>query len=140
MSNGMSDREMLIAIFDKVVEIDKRVDNLETVRLDLTNEIKAVRLDLTNEIAAVRSDLTKEIETVRSDLTNEIAAVKTDVLKIGLSIENEIKPNIQLLAETIIPVAKRYETESNKIESMETDIKLLKKVVAEHSERLNKLA
>ena len=30
MPNEMTDREIMLAIFDKVVEIDKRVENLET--------------------------------------------------------------------------------------------------------------
>lgn len=30
MNNNMTDREIMLAIFDKVVEIDKRVENLET--------------------------------------------------------------------------------------------------------------
>lgn len=54
--------------------------------------------------------------------------------------ENMIKPNIRLLAENYVPAAKRFERTSTRIESMETDIELLKKVLQDHSEKINHIA
>lgn len=51
MSNEMTDREILIAIFDKVVEIDNRVDNLETKVDNLEIQQKQTQSLLENNIA-----------------------------------------------------------------------------------------
>ena len=55
-------------------------------------------------------------------------------------IENDIKPQIQLLAENYVPAAKRFEKASAQIESMQADIEIMKKVIAEHSEKLQKIS
>lgn len=51
-----------------------------------------------------------------------------------------MKPNIKLLAENYIPSAKRYDLATNKLEMLENDVRLLKQVVTEHSEKLQKIS
>ena len=46
---------------------------------------------------------------------------------------------IALLAENYVPASKQYGREVNKIEAVQNDIELLKKVVIEHSEKLQRL-
>lgn len=60
--------------------------------------------------------------------------------KVSIILENEIRPNIKLLAENYLPAAKRYEKALLETESMKVDIELLKKVVTEHSEKLQKIS
>ena len=45
---------------------------------------------------------------------------------------------IQLLSENYVPAAKRYEKASAQIEAMQADIEVMKKVITEHSEKLQK--
>jgi len=45
-----------------------------------------------------------------------------------------------LLAENYLPAAKRYEKATAQIEAMQADIDIMKKVITEHSEKLQKLA
>jgi len=59
--------------------------------------------------------------------------------KVEVVLESEIKPNIKLLAENYIPAASRYERATNEFENMRNDVELLKKVVSEHSEKLQKI-
>ena len=58
----------------------------------------------------------------------------------NIVLENEIRLDIKLLAENYLPAAKRYEKATLETESMKADIELLKKVVAEHSEKLKKIS
>ena len=48
--------------------------------------------------------------------------------------------NIQLLAENYVPAAKKYEKAVPEIQAMQVDIEIMKKVIAEHSEKLQRLA
>ncbi|HHX11422.1 MAG TPA: hypothetical protein GX731_01270 [Clostridiales bacterium] len=60
--------------------------------------------------------------------------------KVSIILENEIRPDIKLLAENYLPAAKRYEKALLETENMKADIELLKKVVTEHSEKLQKIS
>lgn len=73
-------------------------------------------------------------------LKNELQPMKDDIQNIKLKIENVIEPNIQLLAENYVPAAKKYEKETEKIAALQVDVELLKKVVEEHSVKLQKIS
>ena len=55
-------------------------------------------------------------------------------------IENEIQHNINILAENYVPAAKRYEKTTAQLEAMQADIDIMKKVITEHSEKLQKIS
>lgn len=73
-------------------------------------------------------------------LKSALQPIKDDIRDIKLDIENDIKPQIQLLAENYVPAAKRFEKASAQIESMQADIEIMKKVITEHSEKLQKIS
>ncbi len=117
------------------------------LRSELKSEIQSVRSGLGAEIQSVRSDLGAEIQSVRSDLGAEIQSVRGDlhlldgrVRKIELTLENEITPQIQLLVENVLPAAKKFEKAAEQLDSLQSDMDMVKKAVAEHSEKLAKLA
>lgn len=70
----------------------------------------------------------------------KLKPIKDEQTRINLIIENEINHNINMLVENYVPVAKRYERASAQIEAIQSDVDLLKKVVAEHSEKLQKIS
>ena len=79
-------------------------------------------------------------------LRNEIQPIKdtlqetrNELHDFRLYVENEIEPKIQLLAENYVPAAKRYEKAMPEIDEVKRDLDILKKVVAEHSEKLQKI-
>lgn len=82
------------------------------------------------------SKLSARIEPLKVD----IQEIKNDILSMKLDIENDIKSDIKLLAENYVPVARKYEKATAKIEAMQSDIDLMKKVIREHSERLQKIS
>ncbi len=76
------------------------------------------------------------------NLTNEDLLAISELLasKLKLNRENVIMPQIQILAENYLPAAKRYEKSVSQIDTMQTDINMLKHVVSEHSKQLQNLA
>ena len=87
-----------------------------------------------NELLFAMSDL------LDKKLDARLRPLQDDIRGIKLDIENVIKPQIQLLAENYVPAAKRYEKASAEIQSLKADVEIIKKVVAEHSKELQKLA
>lgn len=73
-------------------------------------------------------------------MDKKLEPIKSELNKINLTLENEIRPDIKLLAENYLPAAKRYENTNNEIDAMKTDIDILKKVVTEHSEKLQRIS
>ena len=82
-----------------------------------------------NDLSAISQLLESQFQTIRDDMKD----IKSDI-------ENSIKPQIQLLAENYIPAAKRFETASAQIETMQADTDILKEVVTEHSKKLQKIS
>lgn len=76
------------------------------------------------------------------NLTNEDLLAISELLasKLKLNRENVIMPQIRILAENYLPAAKRYEKSVSQIETMQTDINMLKHVVSKHSKQLQNLA
>lgn len=77
---------------------------------------------------------------IKSELQAELQPLKDDIRDIKLHLENITDKNIQLLAENYLPAAKRYEKATAQIESMQADIEVMKSVIREHSEKLQKIS
>lgn len=73
-------------------------------------------------------------------LDAKLEPLQNDIQNIKLDIENDIKPQLRLLAENYVPAAKRYEHEAAKISALEADVEIMKKVISRHSEKLQQLA
>ncbi|WP_027294283.1 MULTISPECIES: hypothetical protein [Robinsoniella] len=87
-------------------------------------------------LLAISNIIDKKIEPLKKD----IEEIKQEQTRINIIIENDIKRDIKMLAENYLPAAKRFDSESDKIEALESDVSLLKKVVTEHSEKLQKIS
>ncbi len=98
------------------------------------------------DVSGLKEDVSGLKEDV-SGLKEDVSGLKEDVsrldarqTKMELIIENEIQPDIKLLVENYLPAANRYSEQADKIEAMQTDIALMKSVIREHSEILQRAA
>ncbi len=93
---------------------------------------------LTNEdLLAISQLLDVKLD---SKLKVELQPLKDDIRDIKLHLENVTDQNIQLLVENYVPAAKRYEEAVPAIQAMQADIDIMKKVIADHSEKLKKIS
>ncbi len=87
--------------------------------------------------------LKDEVYTLKDEvhtLKDEVYTLKDNFHALKLHIENVTDKNIAILAENYVPVAIRYEKAVPKIEAMEADIDIIKKVITDHSQKLRALA
>ena len=73
-------------------------------------------------------------------LDKKLNPVNDRLKKIELTQENNILPRLQNIEACYTSTFNRYQTGIEQIEAMQADIDVMKKVIAEHSEKLQKLA
>ncbi len=94
-----------------------------------------------NELLLAISDIMdKKLKAELEPIKQDIVQIKHEQKRINIIIETEIRDDIKILAENYLPSAKRYEKATSKIESMQSDIDVIKKVVQEHTEKLQKIS
>ena len=87
---------------------------------------------ITTDVKSIRDDM-KLIHSDNQDLKNQIAQIE-------LRLENITDDRIKFLAENYMPAAKKYEKVTARIETMQADIDVMKNVIREHSEKLQKIS
>ncbi len=128
--------EKLPTMEEEIHALNQHVEKLPTME----EEIRALnqhveKLPSMEEIRA----LNQHVEKLPS-MEHEICALREEIHDLKLHIENETDKNIRLLAENYVPAAKRYEAAIPKLEIIESDIDIMKKVITEHSKKLRALA
>ncbi|MEH2951791.1 hypothetical protein VV089_02175 [Candidatus Merdisoma sp. JLR.KK011] len=91
-------------------------------------------------LLAISEIIEKKIKAEVEPLKLDIQQIKDEQTRINLIIENEICTDIKLLLQNYLPAAKRYEKATAKIESMQSDINVMKSGIREHSEKLQKIS
>lgn len=73
-------------------------------------------------------------------LKNDLQTVKDEVHQIKLYQENVILPRLSTIESCYTDTYNRYKNYAEKMEAAFADIDIMKKVIAEHSEKLQKMA
>ena len=73
-------------------------------------------------------------------MDKKLKPVNDHLKKIELTQENDILPRIQNIESCYTSTYNRYQSGIDQIDAMQNDIDIIKKVVTEHSEKLQKLA
>lgn len=91
-----------------------------------------------NELLLAISDI---IDKKNKPIENELKAVRRELqaLKVDL-IENTVIPRLSNIEQHYVSTSERYINDIDKIESMQIDIDNIKKVLREHSDKLNNIA
>ncbi len=145
----MSSQELLLALSEmmdqKLQPIRADIAELKVDVAELKEELKAVKADIV-ELKADVAGLKEELKAVKADivglkrdaaeLKKVLELVKIDIRDARLCVEMNIEPQIRLLAENYVPSAKKYEKEAAQIGQLWVEIDILKKVVSEHSQKL----
>lgn len=71
---------------------------------------------------------------------SNLAPIENRLAKIELTLENNIIPRLQNIESCYTSTYERYINYADKMESVFADIELIKKVIAEHSEKLQKIS
>ncbi len=94
-----------------------------------------------NELLLAISDMMDtKLKSELQPLKNDLQSIKDEVHHIKLYQENVILPRLNTIESCYTDTYDRYKDYADKMDAAFADIELLKKVVTEHSEKLQKLA
>ena len=124
----MTDNELLLAISSM---IDPLREDFNSMKEDL-NSMKEDLNSMKKDLNSVKNDL----NSVKEDMQE----TKERVKKVELTLENKVLPRLNTIEACYISTFNRYKEHVETYDSMKQDIYIIKKVVAEHSEKLQKLA
>ena len=91
-------------------------------------------------LLAISEMMDTKLKSELQPLKNDIQNVKSEVHQIKLYQENVILPRLSTIETCYTDTYNRYKDYADKMDAAFADIELLKKVVTEHSEKLQKLA
>lgn len=118
----MTDNELLLAISEMMDrKLKAEIQPIKNEMQDVRNEIQGIR----NEIQGVR---------------NEMQGMKSEIHQIKLFQENVITPRLDTIESCYLDTFRRYRDNADRMDAAFQDIDLLKKVVTEHSGKLQKIS
>ena len=91
-------------------------------------------------MALTNEDLLAISQLLDNKLKSNLAPIENRLTNIELTLENNILPRLQNIESCYTSTYKRYQSGANQIEAMQMDIEVMKKVIAEHREKIQKLA
>ncbi len=120
----MSDNELLLAI-----------SNIVSSQIEpLKQDIKSIKQDMQSTKQDIQSTK-QDIQSTKQD----IQFTKQDIQFTKILIENDILPRLQNIEACYTSTYNRYANGIEKLDAVIQDIDILKKVVTEHGEKLQKI-
>ena len=141
----MGNNELLLAISDmmdqKLEYINVRMDTMEN---RLSEDIRAVETRLDAKIDAVEEKLTTKIDVVEHELTTKIDVVqkelKDSIRATNVNMENVLIPRMKHIEQCYLSASERYINETGRIDGLVFDVQVIKSIVQNHSEQLQKIS
>ena len=91
-------------------------------------------------LLAISEMIDVKLKSELQPLKNDLQTLKDEVHQIKLYQENVILPRLNTIESCYTNTYNRYKNYAEKMEAAFADIEIMKKVIAEHSEKLQKLA
>lgn len=145
----MTDNELLQSISNLM---DKKLEPIYNEIINLKNDMEGVKQDITDvkqdiadvkqNITGVKQDITilkQDMKSVKKELTEFKEETKAEFNKIYIIIENEIRKNINILAENYLAAARRYEKACDQFNIIQIQVDVIDKVVTKHSGEIQQL-
>lgn len=95
-------------------------------------------ITIESDVREMLEAILQGMDSIEKRITSEMEALRQDFNRVNLTMENEIKPNIQLLAEGFARLPDFHKMESN-VENIKLDVDTIKDVVTQQSKDISNL-
>ncbi len=114
--------------------------DMQKMEQGLRSDMKKMEQELRSDIQELRSDMQTMEQGLRSDMKKMEQELKSDIHMLKLCQENLILPRLNTIESCYTDTYRRYRDDADQMEAVSADVDIMKKVIAEHSQRLQKLA
>ena len=119
----MTDNELLLAIS---TIMDKKIQPLE-------HQMDSMETSLNNRMDSMETSLNNRIDSVE-------ASLRACVRSINLTLENVVLPRLNEIETCYVSTYKRYKDSVEQIDQLQVDMSVVKHVLIEHGEQLQKIS
>ncbi|MBP3603878.1 MAG: hypothetical protein J6J79_07005 [Lachnospiraceae bacterium] len=138
----MTDNEVLLSLSRMIEPIRNKISEMCDDITKMHGDITEMRGDITEmrgDITEMRGDITEMREDI-TEIRSDIADIKTRLKKVEVVQENVILPRLETIEACYTSTYDRYRRGADDFEMMKQDMEIIKKVVAEHSVKLQKIS
>ena len=114
--------------------------DMQKMEQGLRSDMQKMEQGLRSDIQELRSDMQTMEQGLRSDMKKMEQELKSDIHMLKLCQENLILPRLNTIESCYTDTYRRYRDDADQMEAVSADVDIMKKVIAEHSQRLQKLA
>ena len=114
--------------------------DMQEMERELRSDIQELRSDMQTMEQGLRSDMQTMEQGLRSDMQKMEQELKSDIHMLKLCQENLILPRLNTIESCYTDTYRRYRDDADQMEAVSADVDIMKKVIAEHSQKLQKLA
>ncbi len=139
MKNEMQDMKGELQTELRTMEQGLRSD-MQKMEQGLRSDMQKMEQELRSDIQELRSDMQTMEQELRSDMKKMEQELKSDIHMLKLCQENLILPRLNTIESCYTDTYRRYRDDADQMEAVSADVDIMKKVIAEHSQRLQKLA
>ena len=145
MSNELSNKTVTYLLG----EISGMLENMQnSLRTEIAETRDSLQNSLRAEIAETREALHAEIaetrDSLQSSLRTEIAetrdSLQSQLTQINLTLEQNVVPRLNTIESCYVSTYERYSQGINQLESIQSDILVMKDVIMKHSTQLAKIS
>lgn len=145
MSNELSNKTVTYLLG----EISGMLENMQnSLRTEIAETRDSLQSSLRAEIAETRETLHAEIaetrDSLQSSLRAEIAktrdSLQSQLTQINLTLEQNVVPRLNTIESCYVSTYERYSQGINQLESIQSDILVMKDVIMKHSTQLAKIS
>lgn len=121
-------------------EIQSLKSDVQSVKTELQAEMQALKAEQRAEIQALKAELQAEMQALWAELQAVKASLEAEIHKIKLFQENVIMLRLNTIESCYLSTYERYKDSTEGYEALQADNEIMKAIIMEHSERLQKLA
>ena len=114
--------------------------DVQSVKTELLAEMQALKAELLAEMQALKAELLAEMQALWAELQAVKASLEAEIHKIKLFQENVIMLRLNTIESCYLSTYERYKDSTEGYEALQADNEIMKAIIMEHSERLQKLA
>ena len=134
MSNELSNKTVTYLLG----EISRMLENMQnSLRTEIAETRDSLQSSLRAEIAETRDSLQNSL---RAEIAETRDSLQSQLTQINLTLEQNVVPRLNTIESCYVSTYERYSQGINQLESIQSDILVMKDVIMKHSTQLAKIS